>query len=113
MGDALVAIFCTLVVAAGWFYLARSRTVDALQAFESPRRNRTRRSVRRLGAWAMIMAAAAFFWMMVEFKRELSPPRQLLSVAIVALTLTFMMFCAGIDLYLTHRMRRTNGRPKL
>jgi hypothetical protein len=110
--EILIASFCTLVIAAGWYYLARSVGVDRLQPFESPRRNQTRRTARRLGAWCMIVLSLSFFWMFVELERKLSPPRIALSLGFVVLSLLTMMVCVLIDVYLTFRMYQTNRGPR-
>lgn len=111
--ELLIASFCTLVIAAGWFYLARSVGVERLQPLETPARNRTRRTARRLGAWCMIVLSLSFFWMFVELERKLSPPRMALSLGFVVLALLTMMICVMIDVYLTVRMYQTHrGPPK-
>ena len=112
IADAFIAIFCTLVVAAGWYYLSRSDAVAALEGFESPRRNKTRRKVRRMGAWAMILLAISVYWMIVEAKRGTSPIRLLLSLLLSSLAILTMLLCAAVDMYLTHRLgkSRPGGR---
>ena len=112
IGEFLIGLFCTLVIAAGWYYLARSPLVTNLQGLETPRRNRTRRAARRLGAWAMIVLSFSFFWMFVELERGLSPKRMALSLAFVVLALLTMIICVLIDLYLTYRMFQTNRGPR-
>jgi hypothetical protein len=108
LGEILIATFCTLVIAAGWFYLARSEGVERLQHLESPARNHTRRVARRLGAWCMIVLSLSFFWMFVELERKLSPSRMALSLGFVVLSLLTMMACVMVDVYLTVRMYKTN-----
>lgn len=112
LGEILIATFCTLVIAAGWYYLARSSGVERLQPLESPTRNRTRRVARRLGAWCMIVLSLSFFWMFVELERKLSPPRIALSLGFVVLSLSTMMICVFVDVYLTFRMFQTNRGPR-
>lgn len=112
LDEILIATLCTLVIGAGWYYLARSVGVERLQALESPARNRTRRAARRLGAWCMIVLAFSFFWMFVELERKLSPPRIALSLCFVVLSLFTMMICVCVDVYLTYRMYQTNRGPR-
>lgn len=117
--NAITAIFCTLCMAAGWFYLARSRGVERLSSLESPRRNATRRRVRRMGAWSMIMIGAAGFWLMFELGRAdvrtASPVHRLrLFVAGIAVSVSLitMVLTAMVDVYLTIRLRQSNRGPK-
>lgn len=117
LADAITALFCTLCIAAGWFYLARSRGVERLAMLESPRRNATRRKVRRMGAWAMMIIGAAGFWMMFELGKPISQSsspvhrlRLLVSGMTVFVALITMVLSALIDMYLTMRLRQTN-RP--
>ena len=117
MKDALIAISCTLVMVAGWFYLARSQGVQRLQPYESPRRNAARGKARRLGAWSMILVGISGFWMMwevqrLEVNRDAPTLRAGLALMLVTVALLTMMLCAIVDVYLTMRMRRDNGRPK-
>lgn len=112
LGEFLIASFCTLVIAAGWYYLARSLTVERLQSLETPRRNRTRRTTRRLGAWCMIILSLSFFWMFVELERRNSPTRLAISLAFVAFSLLTMLLCVMVDMYLTFRMYQTNRGPR-
>ncbi len=112
IGEFLIALFCTLVIAAGWYYLARSPSVDRLSELETPRRNRTRRTTRRLGAWCMIVLSLSFFWMFVELERGLSPKRVALSLAFVVLSLFTMLVCVMVDVYLTIRVYQTNKGPR-
>ena len=112
IGDAFIAIFCTLVVAAGWYYLARSDAVIALEGFESPRRNKTRRKVRRMGAWAMILLSVSVYWMILEAKWGTSPARLLLSLILSSFAIFTMVLCALVDMYLTHRLGKSRrGGP--
>lgn len=110
MRDAFTAILCTFMVAAGWYYLVRSRGVEHLQEFESPRRNATRRKTRRMGAWSVILVGIGWFWLMWELQRNTSPIRFLLALLVVGLSVIMMVICAMVDVYLTTRMRRTKGR---
>lgn len=118
MNDAITAIFCTLCMASGWFYLVRSRGVERLSSLESPRRNATRRKVRRMGAWSMVMIGAAGFWMMFELGRgdvrSSSVHKLRLAVASIAVgvALITMLMSALVDMYLTMRMRQSNRGPK-
>ena len=106
--ELLIGLFCTLVIAAGWYYLSRSPAVENLQGFESPQRNRTRKMTRSLGAWAMIVLSLSFFWMFVELERELSPIRMAASLGFVVLALLTMILCVVVDVYLTFRIYQTN-----
>ena len=119
MNDAITAIFCTLCMASGWFYLVRSRGVERLSMLESPRRNLTRRRVRRMGAWSMIIIGAAGFWMMFELGRTdvgSSSPVHKLRLAVAGVTvsvaLVTMLLSALVDMYLTMRMRQSNRGRK-
>lgn len=112
IGNAVIAAFCTLVVAVGWYYLAHSRGVDVLAGVESPGRNLTRRRARRMGAWAMIVAALAGFWLVLELRWR--PPSGLrigLTLLLLTLALLAMMISVLIDTYLTNRIRRRGPRP--
>lgn len=111
IADAFFAAFCTLVVAAGWYYLARSQIVTALQPFESPRRNKTRRKVRRMGAWGMILAATAGYWLVFEMKRpQPSPPRVASALLLLSFALLAMLLSVMVDVYLTRRLARDQRR---
>ena len=110
IGDAFIALFCTFVVGAGWYYLARSPIVAALEPFESPRRNKTRRKVRRMGAWGMILAAIAGYWLTLELKWRTSPPRIALALLLLSFALFQMILSVLVDLYLTQRMTRDARR---
>lgn len=112
IGEFLIALCCTIVIGAGWYYLARSQGVERLAVHESPRRNRTRRAARRLGAWAMIVLSLSFFWMFVEIARYTSPARMVMSLAFVVLALLVMLACVMVDVYLTIRMYQTNKGPR-
>jgi UDP-N-acetylmuramyl pentapeptide phosphotransferase/UDP-N-acetylglucosamine-1-phosphate transferase len=117
MSDAITAVCCTLVIVAGWFYLARSQGVERLQAFETPRRNLTRRRARRMGAWSMMLVGISGFWLIwevqrLEAERDAPAVRAGLALMVVTVALLTMMTCAFVDVYLTMRMRRNNGRPK-
>lgn len=113
MTHAITAIFCTLCMAAGWFYLARSRGVERLAMLESARRNATRRKARRLGAWSMILVGLGSFWLMFELDREpTNPLRFLLSLVLLFVSLATMIICALVDMYLTRRMHQTNRGKK-
>lgn len=112
MLDAFTAILCTMMIAAGWFYLVRSQGVERLQGLESPRRNAARRKTRRMGAWSMILLGVGWFWLMWELQRKASAIRTLFAFVIVVLSLMTMVLCALVDMYLTNRMRRTNGPHK-
>ncbi len=112
LGEIIIALFCTLVIGAGWYYLSQSAGVERLSELESPRRNRTRRTARRLGAWCMIVLSLSFFWMFVEIERQLSPKRLVLSLGFVVLSLFTMMVCVMVDVYLTVRMYQTNRGPR-
>ena len=70
MHDFITAILCTLIDAAGWYYLTQSRFVQSMEGFESPRRNAARRKARRLGAISMILLAPSFFWLIFETNPE-------------------------------------------
>lgn len=106
--DALLAAFCTFVVAAGWYYLARSQIVTTLEPYESPRRNKTRRKVRRMGAWGMILAAVSGYWLTLELKWR--SPRAALALLLLGFALMTMVFSVAIDVYLTQRMTREQRR---
>jgi len=110
IGDALIAIFCTFVVGAGWYYLARSQIVAALEPYESPRRNRTRRKVRRMGAWGMILAAISGYWLTLELKWRTSPTRAGLALLLLSFALFLMLLSVFVDVYLTRRMTRDSRR---
>ena len=110
IADAVIAVFCTLVVAAGWYYLARSSAVASLAGYESPRRNKTRRKVRRMGAWSMIVLAIGVYWMILEVKWRASPVRLFLSLVLSSFAILMMLTCAAADMYLTHRLGKSN-RP--
>lgn len=113
IGNALVAVFCTLVIAAGWFYLARSDMVAKLEPYESPRRNIARRKARRIGAWAMILAAVSGYWLVLELRWRTSPPRVAAAFLLVMFAVVGMIVSVVVDLYLTRRMSRSNRRgPK-
>ena len=117
MQNAITAIFCTLCMAAGWYYLARSQGVARLALLESPRRNATRRRARRMGAWSMMMIGAAGFWLMFEVDRTDTPSRvRSLRVVVAAfavmIALLTMVLSAMVDMYLTMRMRRSNRGQK-
>ena len=60
----------------------------------------------------MIVLSLSFFWMFVELERKLSPPRLMLSLGFVVLSLLTMMVCVMIDVYLTVRIYRTNRGPR-
>jgi hypothetical protein len=105
---ALTAVFCTLCLAAGWFYLTRSDMVSRLSDVESPRRSAVRHRIRRLGACCMIALAAMFFYMMWELNRGRSAQRVVIAGAGVGLILIIMLTLAIADLYLTYRTRRKN-----
>lgn len=113
MLDALTAIFCTFILAAGWFYLTQSRGVERLSELESPRRNAARRKARRMGAWAMILLAASLFWIMFEVPRRdaISARRFTAAVLLLGFSLITMILCAMVDVYLTLRMRQSNRPP--
>lgn len=110
IADAFIAAFCTFVVAAGWYYLARSPIVAALEPYESPRRNRTRRKVRRMGAWGMILAAVSGYWLTLELKWRTSPPRVALALLLLTFALITMVISVVFDVYLTQRMTREQRR---
>lgn len=105
MANALVAMLCGLLLLAGWYYLTRSSVVEQLYAFETPRRNRMRRQVRRLGAWTMIALAIALFagvWLLLGGKATLP----LLAVWLCVIILIFILILSVmVDIYLTARMR--------
>lgn len=105
MVNALVAILCGLSLLAGWFYLTRSRYVEELNPFESPRRNRIRRQVRRVGAITMIALSITFYfgvWLLMGGRA--SP-----LLAVVWILVFFLLFVLILnfmaDIYLTARMR--------
>ena len=106
MANALIAILCGLLLLAGWFYLTRSRLVEELNSIESPRRNRIRRKVRRLGAMTMIALAIVLFvgvWMLMGSKA--SPQLMLVWLLVVILLLFILILSVMVDIYLTARMR--------
>lgn len=109
MHDALTAILCTLIVAAGWYYLARSQFVQSLQGIETPRRNAARHKARRLGALSMILLAPSFFWLIYETNPEasrVSVPRASAAMLLTIFALVSMMICVTADVYLTLRVRQ-------
>jgi UDP-N-acetylmuramyl pentapeptide phosphotransferase/UDP-N-acetylglucosamine-1-phosphate transferase len=111
--DAITAIFVTLILAAGWFYLTQSRTVELLKPMESPRRNKTRRKARRLGAGSMIVLGVSWFWAMWEMKGEpISQPKFALALLLVGLSLITIVLTTMVDVYLTFRLRKGKGPPQ-
>lgn len=112
--DAFTAILCTMIAAAGWFYLTQSKAVQTLQGIESPRRNAARRKARRMGALSMLLLSPSFFWLIYETNpvaSQISKPRATAALLLTAFALLSMMMFVLADLYLTMRVRRSIHRP--
>lgn len=112
--NALVAIFCTLVLVAGWHYATNSAAVDRLAGVEGNRFNQLRRRLRRLNGIQLLGLAAAIFWMFVELERLDGPAKNVtrLSIAfgLTVLLLFITLALAGVDMWLTSRMRTAQRR---
>jgi ABC-type Fe3+-siderophore transport system permease subunit len=108
---ALTSLLCTMCLAAGWFYLTRSRMVDTLATLETPRRTALRRRIRRTGAVCMMCVAVAFFYLVYELNRRESPQRVVLAGAAVGVLLLSMLLLAACDVYLTYRTRKAHRKP--
>lgn len=112
--NALVAIFCTLVLVAGWHYATNSAAVDRLAGVEAGRFNHLRRRLRRLNGVQLLGLAAAIFWLFIEIGRLDGPARNVTRFAIASgLTLVLLMvtvLLAGIDIWLTSRLRAAERR---
>jgi len=110
LDDALTASLCTICVAAGLFYLFRSRSVQSLAGVESAGRNRLRGRLRQTNAVVMLLLAASFFWMSWDLNDR--NPRARFALLLVGWLLIVMLLLVGADLYLTYRLRRDNRRPR-
>jgi hypothetical protein len=113
--NALVAIFCTLVLAAGWHYATNSSAVDRLAGVEVDRFNQLRRRLRRLNGIQLLALSAVIFWLFVELQRldgaARSPVRFAIASGLTLVLLMVTLLLAGVDMWLTSRMRASRRRP--
>lgn len=112
--NALVAIFCTLVLVAGWHYATNSAAVDRLAGVEAGRFNHLRRRLRRLNGVQLLGLAASIFWLFIELGRLDGPARNVtrLSIAfgLTMLLLLITLALAVVDMWLTSRLRAAQRR---
>jgi hypothetical protein len=102
----LPEIFSLIVAAAGWFYMFYSRAASNLAVVESQHVNRLRVRLRRLGGFAMILLAAAFYAGSVALERRRAEWAAIL--LLIVLVLMCVIVALGLlDLRLTNRLRRS------
>ncbi|MFT3788601.1 MAG: hypothetical protein QM770_20920 [Tepidisphaeraceae bacterium] len=109
--DLLVAIFCTLVVAAGVYYFRNTTASDRLIGVEPDANNRLRRSLRRVNGVLMLLLAGAFFWGSIEMERRSSPTRFIVAWLLVIGLVIATMALAVVDVWLTGKLRRSHRKP--
>ncbi len=116
--NALVAIFCTLVLVAGWHYATNSAAVDRLAPVEGGRINDLRRRLRRLNGVQLLGLAAAIFWLFIEIGRldgpARNPTRFVIASGLTMVLLFVTVAFAGVDVWLTSRLRaaKRNAPPR-
>lgn len=111
MLEALPAIFALLVAIAGWFYLFYSRAAANLSSVESQTINRLRVRLRRTGGLMMIVLAVAFYAACVALDRQ-NMRSAAAYLGIVLLLLVAILVFGLIDLNLTRKVRRSQGKQE-
>ena len=107
----LAAAFSLVVAVAGWYYLFNSRAADALRDVEQGRVNRWRAILRRAGGLAMLLLAICFY-ALFQSMDDANPRAFLLLTTAVVLLLMFIMVLAAVDVRLTWKLKRQQGKPE-
>jgi Na+/H+ antiporter NhaD/arsenite permease-like protein len=106
MHSPLIAIFCIVVAAAGWYYLFYSRAAERLGAVEPRPENLQRVRLRRVGGFVIMLLGATLY--VGFFGVSWDPPTRAFATVwmLVFALLAAAVILAMADVYLTGKLRR-------
>jgi len=106
MHSPLLATFCFVVAAAGWYYLFYSKAADRLVAVESRPANVRRVRLRRVGGLVIMSLGASLYGGF--FGVSWDPPTRAFAVIwlLVFALLAAAVVLALVDVYLTRKIRQ-------